>query len=1270
MKVLACLSKVYFFRLSMLLLLTGVVKNADAGNNTKYTSFPADTCSPVSTLPCQSLKVPLPFNLSFNSPASNTIADKNGAGTGFTTVNNYSANRLPADGTPTNPQVPGYEPSKITLSAGTLQIVSNKGIDYLTNNNQLNVLGVKIAGVNKLQIDVKIINPYNGTSSQQAGIWYGLNDKTFIKLDVNGNKVELRKELNDISSAASGNANPDQRVTAAITGLNTQTLRLRMVIDSVANTAEGFYSTDGTTYKSTGAAYSSPALNIAGMGLTDSDAFAGIYSSYRNGSAPVTFTFDDFAISSPAVVAQSSVNIDFLPSGSAVPTGYTGDTGLPYDAARKFGWVDPVSRQPTSLQANMRIRSGTGDAKLRSLVQMQANTNNQNIGAWEYAMPNGTYTVTVSTGDDGYYDSNHQVNIEGLPTVSDFIPSASQKYRSGTATVQVTDGKLTIDANGGANTKMNYILFAPAVETEDTIKPVTGARFAGTLKSAGVYSDQVQVFLTANDAGGSGLKTFQYALNNAAYTNYTAPFTISSAGNYSLNVKAADANGNRGTASYNFSISSQPASGAYMVLKNPDLFPADDNLVFSLIQTPWRRTSPDTTPYNANHDKIKLRINNKGTGKLNISGLTLTNTSAWKIAAIGNDTTAVLPVSVSAGAFTDVTIQFKAKDAATRVKIFNDTLKIVSTDSVSPLKKVMLHGIWQAAGESTNEPYAYQIIDAFGLTSSTGYAHDDGDNNGTTRVANSSEVDAAYFVRADPSRPVIVHQMAAYHGCCSAVEAFRYYSKGSSSVTTLFTHDNLDGQSVMPRLSNSILPAQGSFNPTGAFGIQIGSSNSDRTKNFNGLIGIRFLKVYDANGNIVPDAYILDCDYLGTSFTNYDYQDNLYYVENIRPDAGSVHHAELASIPNTTVNIAPVLTGSNTSVTVTLKNTGLTYPDGTNDGSIALRSAQITGPYATEFTVSALKTSSLAPQATTTVTVKFTPTSVGIKNAALLINYASAASPLRIPLYSIGNSSMSTVNVVKRIKGGSDVNLTIGNQVFEADKNYRKGSIKLDTQVVPTDIMASDIDSLYRTYLSAAADLAETRYEIPIANGTYSVRMHFVENYWTMAGPRIFSISIENQQVLPNFDIYKEVGYRAALVKDFTATVNDGVMNIKFNPTANRVALAGMEIFKIDTSAPALFSTAVINDLPQTEKRKIIVYPNPNSGSNFFVNATNFAKNEQVELHISNMAGKLLQSQRFVTDQNGSAGVLINLNNRLSRGIYIINTTALSGNLYSKLMVQ
>jgi N-acetylneuraminic acid mutarotase len=246
----------------------------------------AQGCTPISTLTCDRVTVPLPVNLTFNSGESGTIADKNGLGTGFTMVDAYSGTRLSADGSPSNSTVPGYEASKLTVTGGRLQVVTNKGIAYLTNNNQLNALGVKVDSRSKLTVEVTLVNPYYGTSSQQGGLWLGLNDKSFLKLVVTANKVELRKEHNDASSTS------DQRLTGTISGLNTTSVRLRLVVDPATNSAQGFYSTNGgTSYLSVGTA-----LSISGMGLTSTTAYAGIFATHRNATSSVTYSFDDFSV--------------------------------------------------------------------------------------------------------------------------------------------------------------------------------------------------------------------------------------------------------------------------------------------------------------------------------------------------------------------------------------------------------------------------------------------------------------------------------------------------------------------------------------------------------------------------------------------------------------------------------------------------------------------------------------------------------------------------------------------------------------------------------------------------------------------------------------------------------------------------------------------------------------------------------------------------------------------------------------------------------------
>ncbi|KAA6440333.1 T9SS type A sorting domain-containing protein [Dyadobacter flavalbus] len=1267
---LAPLRKMHLMTILSFVLFSAVQSKSATENN----KLLADGCSPVSTLACTAVNVNLPFSLSFNSAVSGTIADKNGQGTGFTTVNAYSGTRLAVDGSPSNTSVPGYEPSKITLASGRLQIVAGKGIDYLTNNNQLNVLGAKISPTSKIQLQVKLVNPYNGTQSQQAGLWYGLNDKTFIKLGITGNKVELRKETNDVSSTLSGTANPDQRRTETISGLNSQTVTLRMVIDTQAETVEGFYSTDGVTFASTGTQYASSSLSIGEMNLTSGDLYAGIFATYRNGSSAVTYTFDDFAAVSLAAAAQTA-SINFRPQGTAAPSGYKADNGLPFDAGRGYGWFSSVSGQPADYTANTRLRTGTVTASQLSLLIMNGTANNTDPGYWEYVIANGTYRVTVSAGDNNYYDSNHQINIEGLPAITDFRPSSSNKFRVSTAVVQVSDGRLTIDAKGAVNSKINYVTIVPATTVTDATAPTASARITGTLRSAGVYDKEAKIFLTASDAGGSGLKTFQYAINGGAYTNYTVPFTVNTPGNYSLTVKASDGNNNQTISNtYTFSIYSPPApsGNGYMVLKNLDNFPANDQLTFSLIQTPWRRTSPDTTAYNANHDKVKLRINSKGASQLVISSLTLSNTSAWKIAAVNTSTSPSYPVNISSGNYADVTVQFIAKDASTRVKVFHDTLTINSNDKDAPVKKVVLHGLYQKAGEGKNEPYAQEIINAFGFTSKTGYTANDGTIKGTSVVPSSHEVPASYFVRADQSKPVTVYQMAAYHGCCASVESFRYHAKGSGTLTTLFTHSELDGQSLSPRIRNSATKlAQASFTPSGSFGIKIGSTSwSDRTKNTGNLIGIRFLKVIDRNGNVVPNAYFVNVDYINNSATNYDYQDLIYYIENVKPESGTVNYSDLAS-STSAVNFNATLTGASASVNVTLKNTGTTYSNGTTDPVVNIKSVKISGPNASEFSVGAPGTTTLSAQGTTPVSVKFSPNSVGIKNAELLISYNNANTPLRIPLYGIGNNSTSTVSVVKRIKGGSDSNVTIGGNVYENDVNYRTGSVRLDKQVTLSDVKGTDIDVLYQTYLSASTDLASTGYNIPLANGNYMIRMHFVENYWSEQGARVFSATMENQKIISDFDIFKEVGYRTALVKDFNTTVSDGVLNIQYAPNVNRLALAGIEIFKVNNNNQRTgVEEAEISLEPEITQREINVFPNPNFGGNINIDAKNFGANEEVTFSVINISGRILQSKTVSADNTGNANVSLQLGNDAEKGIYIISVSSESGITRSKLIVE
>jgi len=184
----------------------------------------------------------------------------------------------------------------------------------------------------------------------------------------------------------------------------------------------------------------------------------------KSGTASVT-------VGATTTVPSKGVQINFQPVSSMVPIGFTADTGAAFSATRGYGWVTQSSAGTASttaldVTANTRDRAtGNYSAQLNTFIHMQytaAGAGNTTPAAWEYTLPNGTYTVTVAVGDaSNSFDSSNTVNIEGKGAISGFVPTAARHFFTSTLRVPVTDGRLTIDAKTGSNTKLDYVVIAP-----------------------------------------------------------------------------------------------------------------------------------------------------------------------------------------------------------------------------------------------------------------------------------------------------------------------------------------------------------------------------------------------------------------------------------------------------------------------------------------------------------------------------------------------------------------------------------------------------------------------------------------------------------------------------------------------------------------------------------------------------------------------------------------------------------------------------------------
>lgn len=192
-------------------------------------------------------------------------------------------------------------------------------------------------------------------------------------------------------------------------------------------------------------------------------------------TAPGSNTAADplLGVAATAQLVGGSAKINFQPAGSPIPSGYTADTGAAYDSTRGFGWVrqdslSSATHVPLNISPNARDRNSSGvEQRLDTLIHMQypSTINNSTAvkipAAWEYALPNGKYSVAVSVGNkDVYDDSTHRIRAEGVEVIRPFKGVTNHQFELGTATVNVSDGKLTIDAIGGTNTKINYLEIA------------------------------------------------------------------------------------------------------------------------------------------------------------------------------------------------------------------------------------------------------------------------------------------------------------------------------------------------------------------------------------------------------------------------------------------------------------------------------------------------------------------------------------------------------------------------------------------------------------------------------------------------------------------------------------------------------------------------------------------------------------------------------------------------------------------------------------------
>lgn len=154
--------------------------------------------------------------------------------------------------------------------------------------------------------------------------------------------------------------------------------------------------------------------------------------------------------------------------------------------------------------------------------------------------------------------------------------------------------------------------------------------------------------------------------------------------------------------------------------------------------------------------------------------------------------------------------------------------------------------------------------------------------------------------------------------------------------------------------------------------------------------------------------------------------------------------------------------------------------------------------------------------------------------------------------FAVTVTSAPVANSILINSGGPAV--TLSGRAWAADKNFSGGT---SYSYGTTAINGTTDDALYQT-----ERFGNFSYAIPVTNGSYTVKLHFVETFHTASNKRKFSVNVESGKgTLTNYDIYAQAGANTAIVETFSSiAVTDGTLNISFTTVTDNAKVNAIEI--------------------------------------------------------------------------------------------------------------
>jgi len=219
---------------------------------------------------------PSSASLTFDAPQTATIADRDGQGTGFTSVQaNAAGDQL--------------QPSALDLTAGTLRVTSGSGTNEGATDTQVNALNVAIdASRSTTVVRARLLDPLADlvATGPRKGIWFGPGSNDYVSAFVErrdtGPYLTVRAEQGGVSTLLG-----EQALTAPV-----GTLDLVITADLVAGSIQAAVSIDGAADTVLGASF----VPTDVMSWFSPQGRAGVVTSHGAAASSVVAVYDSFTV--------------------------------------------------------------------------------------------------------------------------------------------------------------------------------------------------------------------------------------------------------------------------------------------------------------------------------------------------------------------------------------------------------------------------------------------------------------------------------------------------------------------------------------------------------------------------------------------------------------------------------------------------------------------------------------------------------------------------------------------------------------------------------------------------------------------------------------------------------------------------------------------------------------------------------------------------------------------------------------------------------------